>query len=50
MLGRNVSTLGPLLTGAVVGAELNRRGTRRLGEAVRRDLVRQRADRVIPPG
>lgn len=33
-LGRNVSTLGPFLTGAVAGAELNRRETRSLGESM----------------
>lgn len=38
-LGRNLTTLGPLLTGAVAGAELNRRATRSLGEAVVRDLT-----------
>jgi hypothetical protein len=40
-LGRNLSTLGPIFTGAAVGAELNRRATRGLGEAVRRDLAKQ---------
>lgn len=39
-LGRNMSTLGPLLSGAVAGAELNRRATLAFGEAVRRDLRR----------
>jgi hypothetical protein len=42
-LGRNLTTLGPFLTGAAVGAELNRRATRSLGEDVRRDLLRQLA-------
>lgn len=37
-LGRNLTTLGPLLTGAVAGAYLNRRGTMRLACAVRNDL------------
>jgi hypothetical protein len=37
--GRNLTTLGPFLTGAVAGAELNRRETRRLGERVQRDLL-----------
>lgn len=37
-MGRNLTTLGPLLTGAAVGAELNRRSTRSLGEEVRKDL------------
>ena len=38
-LGRNLSTLAPLLAGAVAGAEVNRRATRALGEAVVRDLA-----------
>ncbi len=37
-MGRSLSSLAPLLIGAVAGAELNRRGTRALGEAVIRDL------------
>jgi hypothetical protein len=36
--GRNLTTLGPLLTGAAVASYLNRRATRRLGEEVARDL------------
>lgn len=36
--GRNLTTLGPLLTGAAVASYLNRRGTRHLGESVMRDL------------
>lgn len=36
--GRNLSTLAPFLAGAVAGAELNRRETRSLGDAVRADL------------
>ena len=36
--GRNLTTLGPLLTGAAVATYLNRRATRRLGEEVSRDL------------
>lgn len=39
--GRNLTTLGPLLTGAVVGAELNRRATRSVGELIRKDLHRR---------
>jgi hypothetical protein len=39
-LGRNLSALAPLLAGAVAGAELNRRATRALGEAVMADLAR----------
>lgn len=38
-MGRNVTSLAPLLAGAAAGAEINRRATRALGEAVRRDLV-----------
>ncbi len=38
-MGRNLTTMGPVFTGAVIGAELNRRATRGLGEAVRRDLL-----------
>lgn len=38
--GRNLTTLGPLLTGAAVGAELNRRATRSVGNDFRRDLRR----------
>ncbi|MGH3735986.1 MAG: hypothetical protein ACRDT6_10240 [Micromonosporaceae bacterium] len=44
--GRNLTTLAPLLTGAAVGAELNRRATRSVGEEVRKDL-QQRPHRVI---
>jgi hypothetical protein len=36
---RNMSALAPFLAGAVAGAEVNRRATRSLGEAVVRDLV-----------
>jgi hypothetical protein len=39
--GRSAFSLGPLLTGAAAGAYLNSRETRRLGEAVRRDLRRR---------
>jgi hypothetical protein len=37
---RSAFSLGPLFTGAVAGAMLNRRETRRLGHDVRRDLRR----------
>jgi len=37
-VGRNVTTLAPFLAGAAAGAELNRRATRSLGEAVLHDL------------
>jgi hypothetical protein len=39
--GRSAVSLGPLLTGATLGAILNSRETRRLGQAVCRDLRRQ---------
>lgn len=38
--GRNLSTLGPLMSGAVAGSIVNSRETRRLGEQVRADLRR----------
>jgi hypothetical protein len=37
-LGRNVTTMAPFLAGAVAGAELNRRETRKLGDALIKDL------------
>ena len=37
--GRNLTTLGPLFTGAAVAAYLNRRATLRLAGEVRRDLA-----------
>jgi len=51
-MGRNLSTLGPLLTGAAAGAELNRRATRSLAQDVRRDLRQQLGQRTPagPPG
>lgn len=39
--GRNLTTLGPFLTGAAVASYLNRRATRNLAEQLRRDLRRQ---------
>src|SRR5215510_8666811 len=39
-MGRSVFAVGPLLTGAVAGAMLNRQETRRLGHDVRTDLRR----------
>jgi uncharacterized protein (DUF697 family) len=48
-MGRNLTTLGPLFTGAAVAAELNRRATKSLGEQVRDDL-RKTARRALPPG
>jgi hypothetical protein len=38
--GRNLTSLGPLLTGAAVAGYLNRRATRALGEQMRKDLSR----------
>ncbi len=38
-MGRNLTAFGPVFTGALIGAELNRRATRSLGEAIRRDLL-----------
>lgn len=40
--GRNLTTLGPFLTGAAVASYLNRRATRGFGDRVRHDLRRQR--------
>jgi hypothetical protein len=39
--GRSATSLGPLLTGAAVGALLNRRETRKLGREIRDDLRRR---------
>ena len=36
--GRNLSTLGPMMSGAVAGSIVNHRETRRLGDQVRADL------------
>jgi hypothetical protein len=36
--GENAATVMPLLAGAVAGASLNSRETRRLGEAIAKDL------------
>ncbi|MDG4767004.1 hypothetical protein O7632_23320 [Solwaraspora sp. WMMD406] len=41
-LGRNLTTLGPFLTGAAVASYLNRRATRALADRVRDDLRAQR--------
>ncbi|GIJ51847.1 hypothetical protein Val02_87330 [Virgisporangium aliadipatigenens] len=46
--GRNLTTLGPLMTGAVVAGVLNRRATLHLAEEVQRDLRKSR--RALPPG
>jgi hypothetical protein len=40
--GRNLTTYGPMLTGAAVASYLNRRATLALGQRVRRDLRRRR--------
>jgi hypothetical protein len=45
-LGRNLTTLGPMLTGAAVAGYLNRRSTQALGSDIRADL---RGHRVIEP-
>ncbi|MFI7605327.1 hypothetical protein ACIBTV_09390 [Micromonospora sp. NPDC049366] len=48
-LGRNLTTLGPFLTGAAVAGYLNRRATRSLGDQVRDDLRRKRRALPDPP-
>ena len=51
-MGRSAFSLGPLLTGAMAGAMLNRHETRRLGHNVRTDLryhARAGATGWIPP-
>jgi hypothetical protein len=45
--GRNLSTLGPFLTGAAVGGFLNRRATLALGGDIRKDLQASAGPRVI---
>jgi hypothetical protein len=40
--GRNLTTMGPLLTGAAVAGYLNRRATRNLGEHIKKDLTKTR--------
>ena len=40
--GRNLTTLGPLLTGAAVASYLNRRATKNLGEHIQKDLKKSR--------
>jgi hypothetical protein len=44
--GRSALSLGPLLSGAVAGAALNQRETRRLGTDVRNDLRRRSPHRM----
>jgi hypothetical protein len=45
--GRSAFSLGPLLTGATLGALINSRETRRLGQQVRRDLRRGRTQPTL---
>lgn len=45
--GRNLSTLGPMMSGAVAGSMVNHRESRRLGEQVRDDLRRRRDGRTV---
>jgi len=45
--GRNLTTLGPLMSGAVAGSVVNHRETRRLGEQMRDDLQGIRARRTV---
>jgi hypothetical protein len=40
--GRNLTTLGPLFTGAAVAAFLNRRATVKLADEIRKDLAKRR--------
>jgi hypothetical protein len=47
--GRNVTTLGPLLTGAAVASYLNRRSTLAVAGQVREDLRKQRDQRPALP-
>ncbi|RKR90940.1 hypothetical protein BDK92_5324 [Micromonospora pisi] len=47
--GRNLTTLGPLLTGAAVAGYLNRRATLGLGDAIRTDLRKQFRAITGPP-
>ena len=49
--GRNLTTLGPLLTGAAVAGYLNRRATQSLAERIRAELRRQAGGRpALPAG
>jgi hypothetical protein len=45
--GRNLTTMGPLLTGAAVASYLNRRATRNLGDHIKKDLKKSR--RAVTP-
>ena len=46
--GRSLTALGPVFTGAAVAAYLNRRGTVKLAEEIRKDLAK-RIPRQISP-
>ncbi len=46
---RNLTSLGPMLTGAAVAGYLNRRATVMLGERLRDDLRRTRVVRLVKP-
>ena len=47
--GRNLTSYGPMLTGAAVASYLNRRATLGLAEHIRKDLTRgPKGDRVQP--
>ncbi len=48
-VGRSAFSLGPLFTGAMAGAVLNSRETRRLGQEIRADLRRQAPPAAPPP-
>jgi uncharacterized protein (DUF697 family) len=48
-LGRNLTTLGPLLTGAAVAGYLNQRATKSLGAQIRADLLRRRIAELEGP-
>jgi hypothetical protein len=45
--GRNLTTMGPLLTGAAVASYLNQRATKKLGEHLKKDLKKSR-DPITP--
>ena len=45
--GRNLTTLGPMMSGAVAGSVVNHRETRRLGEEMRDDLRTLRVTRTV---
>jgi hypothetical protein len=49
-VGRSAFSLGPLFTGAMAGAVLNSRETRRLGQEIRADLRREAKSSGVRPG